>query len=290
LLAIAPGPTRIIRSSMHLRWRGLLVEEHATSPGERASVLSDRTVISLNIGSVSRLEHRITSGHFVGCVNRPGSIMTTPAGPVPAMRLHTSSKFLHCALDQEFMRGVYEEGERSARPACVFRSGLEDKPIRSLLGMLRDQLETKEPMGSLFVDSLAHALAARYLSLEGGIDGGSQEDVSPLPSRILNRVREKIEAHLDTELSLESLAAESGYSRAHFLRMFRAATGKTPHQFVLDMRLSRAQKSLRQRNASIIDVAMACGFSSQSHMTNVFRQRLQVTPAQFRRKCVARAS
>ena len=108
--------------------------------------------------------------------------------------------------------------------------------------------------------------------------------MSGLQPRILSRVREKIEANLDFELSLGSLAEESGYSRAHFLRMFRAATGLTPHQYVLDLRLRRAQDRLRQKGSSIIDVAVSCGFSSQSHMTSVFRQRLEMTPGEFRRK------
>lgn len=108
--------------------------------------------------------------------------------------------------------------------------------------------------------------------------------IAALPHRILNRVREKIEANLDTVLSLDCLARESGYSRAHFLRMFRAATGLTPHQYVLGLRLSRAQDSLKKKDARIIDIAVSCGFSSQSHMTSVFRQRLEMTPGEFRRQ------
>jgi AraC family transcriptional regulator len=83
-----------------------------------------------------------------------------------------------------------------------------------------------------------------------------QQRAPGLVPRILNRVREKIEANLDTDLSLHILAEESGYSRAHFLRMFRAATGLTPHQYVLDLRLSRAQDCLKQDGASIVDVAV----------------------------------
>jgi AraC family transcriptional regulator len=108
--------------------------------------------------------------------------------------------------------------------------------------------------------------------------------IAALPHRILNRVREKIEANLDTVLSLDCLAQESGYSRAHFLRMFRSATGLTPHQYVLGLRLRRAQDSLRKKDARIIDIAVSCGFSSQSHMTSVFRQRLEMTPGEFRRR------
>ena len=97
------------------------------------------------------------------------------------------------------------------------------------------------------------------------------------------RVREKIEANLEADLSLESLAEESGYSRAHFLRMFRAATGLTPHQYVIEVRLARAQERLRQAGSSIVDVAASCGFASQAHMTSVFRARLGVTPARLKK-------
>ena len=71
--------------------------------------------------------------------------------------------------------------------------------------------------------------------------------------------------------------------RINFLRLFRLATGLTPHQYVLGLRLKRAQDQLKQSGASIIDVAVSCGFSSQSHMTSLFRQRLEMTPGEFRR-------
>ena len=101
--------------------------------------------------------------------------------------------------------------------------------------------------------------------------------------RILNRIREKVEGNLDADLSLDSLAEESGYSRAYFFRIFREATGLTPHEYVLNSRLKRAQELLKQANSSIIDVALSCGFSSQSHMTSVFRRHLATTPGEFRR-------
>ena len=283
LLALAPGPTRIIRSSFSRSWQGVLLEEHQTEPGERASTSIDRHVISLFAGSPARFEYRTVHGHFVAGMNRPGTVMITPCGPAPDIRLHTPATLIHCALAEAFTRDV--AGELDCAPAAkpIFRSAIQDKSIQRIIGLLTEELKTDRPLGTLYVDSLAHALATRYLSLEGSSGMRPESRVSALPARILNRVREKIETNLDADLSLEALAEESGYSRAHFLRMFRAATGLTPHQFVLGLRLSRAQECLRQKNASIIDIAVSCGFSSQSHMTSVFRNRLEMTPAEFRR-------
>jgi len=209
--------------------------------------------------------------------------MITPSGPVPDMRLHSSSEFIHCALDEDFTRGVIEELDRQPRPRPSFRTGVRDKSIERIIWMLLEELETERPLGSLYVDSLAHALATRYIMLDCAWRDRPRSRMSGLLPRVLSRVLEKIEANLDADLSLESLAQESGYSRAHFLRMFRDTTGSTPHQYVLNLRLQRAKDCLRQNGASLIEVAASCGFSSQSHMTNVFRQRLETTPGEFRR-------
>ncbi len=282
LLRIAPGPTKIEASSASLPWRGILLEKHVTFPGERAGASIDRHVISMLNGAASRFEYCNEAGRFVPGLNRQGTITVTPSGRVPDLRLLTRSELIHCALEESFVRGVFEELEQPSSFKPTFRPGVEDEAIRRILDMLMMELRSEKPSGSLYVDSLAHALATRYLLIDRFL-GTSESSVSGLPARILKRIKEKIEANLDADLSLESLAEESGYSRAHFLRMFRTATGLTPHQYVLDLRLRRAQDYLRRKNSSIIDVAMSCGFSSQSHMTNVFRQRLEMTPAEFRR-------
>jgi AraC family transcriptional regulator len=207
--------------------------------------------------------------------------MITPAGPLPHLRFQTPVELIHCALASEFVSDVSRELDRPPHEAC-FRAAIQDKAMQRILGMLVDELESHQPLGRLYVDSLAHALATRFLLLDMPIDQPSARAPALLP-RVLRRVREKIEANLEADLSLESLAEETGYSRAHFLRMFRAATGLTPHQYVMELRLARAQECLRHAGSSIVDVAVSCGFASQSHMTSVFRRRLEITPGAFRR-------
>ncbi len=287
LLAIAPGPTRVLRSSATLGWRGFVVEKHLTSPGERPAQLTDRHVISLLCDSSAHVQHS-ASPSAKPVLLRAGSVALMPAGPVPFLRLHTRGEFVHCALQPEFAKGVM--AEMNPRPAALPqpRTDLRDAQTERLLRLLCDELEAEAPLGGLYVDCLAHALTVRFLGMgREGLSAVTDSGVSPLPTRILNRVQEKIAACFDTGLSLKSLAEESGYSRAHFLRMFRAATGVTPHQYVLELRLKRAQESLRHRKHSLIDVAALCGFASQSHMTSVFRRRLGVTPGEFRRECAA---
>jgi AraC family transcriptional regulator len=160
--------------------------------------------------------------------------------------------------------------------------GFFDPPVRQLMTMLAAEASQGAPLGRLYADSLAHALAIRFLFLGAEERQGIRAAVSALPVHLLRRVHERMR-DLCSDVDLETLAGESGYSRSHFLRMFQAATGYTPHRYLLQLRLERAQELMRRRATSLIDIAADCGFSSQAHMTKVFRQLLGMTPTQYRR-------
>jgi AraC family transcriptional regulator len=100
----------------------------------------------------------------------------------------------------------------------------------------------------------------------------------------LRGIQELIESRLDADLTLQELAAEIGYSRSHFLRMFRATTGMTPHRYVLKRRLERARHLLEHVDLNIAEVAIMCGFSSQAHLTLAFRKEYGITPTEYRRQ------
>jgi transcriptional regulator GlxA family with amidase domain len=104
-----------------------------------------------------------------------------------------------------------------------------------------------------------------------------------LPRPLLRRVLERIEKDLDTDLDLKMLSKESGYSKNHFLRMFRAATGYTPYQYVLHSRVKRAQVLLKDKSMRLIDIALACGFSSHAQFSWRFRQVMGISPSEYRR-------
>ena len=72
---------------------------------------------------------------------------------------------------------------------------------------------------------------------------------------------------LNDNLDLATLATESGYSRAQFLRMFRAATGQTPHRYLLELRLEKTRVLIASR-MPLVDIAAACGFSQSRSPRN----------------------
>lgn len=140
------------------------------------------------------------------------------------------------------------------------------------------------PNGRLYVQGLCIGLlgilSARYAST-------TQE--APTPTRRLSpqqehRVVELIRTQLGSNLSLATMATELGLSPQHFARLFKASFSTTPHSFVQAQRIDAAVAALRREHAMpIAAIAATYGFSSQSHMTELMRRRVGLTPNQLRR-------
>jgi AraC family transcriptional regulator len=257
------------------------IQRYQSYAGEYLKEANDRHVI-VQMREAAWGERRGANGSWIRFLKERGSLTIVPSGPVPEARLLTSANMVLCALDKNFTREIALEIDRQPANSTAVRSNVRDTPIEELVGLMINDFEVSRPF-ALYSETLAHALAMRFLLCGSSSEHKLDPSVAPLPPRILSRIQDRIETELDTELSLASLAKESGYSRAHFLRMFRAATGLTPHQYVLERRLSAAQQLLRQSRMLLADIALTCGFSSQTHMNDVFRKRLGVTPLEYRR-------
>ena len=208
----------------------------------------------------------------------------TPGGLQPTLHSYTNAEVISCAMNADFVGNVLSELDRHPSTEPIFRPNLRDTAVRRLITMLFEEDRAGAPSGKLYADSLTHALAIRYLQLgERVSDRGIHSGVSALPVYALKRVQERIEHSFQSDVSLVSLAQEAGYSRGHFLKMFRMSTGTTPHRYVLQRRIEHARSLLTRREIKIIDIAAECGFSSQAHLTYVFRQFVGVTPAEYRR-------
>ena len=142
------------------------------------------------------------------------------------------------------------------------------------------------PNGRLFLDSVEQAMAVALVNGHAVRHRPVQIYRGGLGSARLRRIKELVHAKLEDDLSLDEMAQSVGLSTAHFARMFRKSTGETPHRFVLRQRLERAKAMLRAPDARVLDVAVACGFKTQQHFAQVFRDVWGVSPTEYRQHLV----
>jgi transcriptional regulator GlxA family with amidase domain len=99
----------------------------------------------------------------------------------------------------------------------------------------------------------------------------------------LRRVRDYIEANLESRVDLGQLAATANLSRCHFAYAFKQSMGCPPHRYIMSRRLERARHLLLTSDGAIAEIAIANGFADQSHFSRAFRAFFGVPPLAFRR-------
>ena len=97
----------------------------------------------------------------------------------------------------------------------------------------------------------------------------------------IDRALNYIEGHLTEDLRLETVASAVHLSPIHFHNSFKAAMGKTLRDYVEERRIKKAVDLLLTTDHSVTEIALACGFSSQSYFSYVFKRRMYKTPREY---------
>ncbi|MDL2406695.1 AraC family transcriptional regulator [Rhizobium calliandrae] len=156
-----------------------------------------------------------------------------------------------------------------------------DPGIEHIALALETQMSMDGPSDRLFVESLGKALAVRLIT--GPFNPPTVAARQRLSSRQSRRLVEFIESHLHQDLSLAQLADVASISVSHLKVLFRRSFGIPVHQYVIRCRLERARSLLVLGELPISQIALAAGFAHQSHMAQVMKRILGVTPASIAR-------
>jgi AraC family transcriptional regulator len=230
---------------------------------------------------------RIADGpHSHGTYER-NNITIVPAGAEYTLDSATSSSrigVLRVWLEPQMLHGLCGD-DQDLGLTLVPRLKLRDRAIERIASVLRDECKHPNLAGPVYIESLVVELGVHLLrNYAAEVPAGAPLHLpkSGLSQSRLRQVIEYINAGLDRPLSLFDLAHVAGQSPYYFCKSFRASTGQSPHRFLLSRRIDKARQLLADRNRTISDIALECGFSSQSHMTSAFRRMRAGTPASYR--------
>jgi AraC family transcriptional regulator len=262
--------------------RGVAIELYRGAQGDGPENTSDKHILTMGSKRPSRFECRNVN-HKVSYVKQPGSLSLVPAGQCPLLRAETEFDLVVCALDSALVSSLDSELENRPDGELRLQANFKDPAAQQLMTLLIADANEGHTTERLYTEYLTQALVVRMLFL--GRSTKPQTDnrgTSALPKHVLRRIIERMQC-FSCDPSLQALANESGYSRVHFVRMFKAATGYSPHNYLLNLKLERARDLLRNPSKSLIDIALDCGFSSHSHMSRLFHKIVGVTPSAYRR-------
>jgi len=131
------------------------------------------------------------------------------------------------------------------------------------------------------LDEIGQHFASRFVE----VVSGRRDKPRPASARDRRRAVETalwIDAHSHQEIDLEQAAAQPGISPFHFLRLFSAVLGVTPHQYLVRSRLRHAARLLADDGLSITDIAYDVGFRDLSNFVRTFHRAAGISPLRFR--------
>lgn len=159
-------------------------------------------------------------------------------------------------------------------PECGMPDPDLNETILRLLDDARSAVSRDPHSADRYLEQATRLL--RNVRSVGPVPGG----LAPWQMRV---VREYILAHLGGTLSVRDLASVARLSHRHFARAFKASFGLAPHAFVMSRRVERAKTLILETGLPLSEIALASGFSDQSHLTRLFSRVEGVTPAAWRR-------
>lgn len=201
----------------------------------------------------------------------PRSFVFHPARAVHFGRVGVrGARLFHVEIAPTLLDALHEE-HALPHESLFRRSG----PLAALAQRLYREFRLDDAASALVVEGIALEIVGELVRAAPRSDGRP---------RWLERARERVHAEPSRPLSIQAVAADVGVSPVRLSRAFRKAFGESLGAYHRRLRVSEACARLREGEASLAEIAIAAGFTDQSHFTRVFRRVMGTTPAAYRRE------
>lgn len=281
-VANAPRFQHAVREQAKVGALSIGVLEMQFSPQLIEGMPADYTSLAL-INAPTRITHRYPDGERPTQDFAPGDLILRPPDLPYESQVHTPLDVSVFAIGTEVVRTATTDF--NADVSEVF-ARLDMRPFRSpMVASLGTRLEecARTPGNHLYADSLSFALIHELWRMARGDLHPSESTPGALTARQMRDIDEAVSAGAGEPVSLEDLAELTGMSMTAFSAALKTTTGQTPYQYVLSRRTAKARDLIETTVLPLSQIAFRCGFSSQSHMTDVFRAKIGTTPGKLRK-------
>ena len=185
-------------------------------------------------------------------------------------------------VDKNLMQNISMDMYGSSDILFSNESFIMNHDISMLIRLFLEELKYKQSGYEFMIENLS-------LLIAGNLMRQIKHNLPFRPHNISKNNDIKIKTVIDymnenyaVGVSCAELADLINMDKFGFIRSFKVQTGKTPYEYLLDLKIEKAKKILKGNDHSITEVSMLCGFSSHSHFTSTFKKRTGVSPTEYK--------
>ena len=211
-------------------------------------------------------------------------VVVTPAGLASGWRWRGRSRCIVITLEPEALARFAgrEMGLVLTERQLVDEPQRLDEDLTVAAVQLYESLAAKAQGSDVVYEALARVFLVKLLRAYAERRAAMEDPTAEFSAEQYKRVLDYIAQNMAKPIAVEDMAAAAGMSASAFARVFKAAIGDTPHQFLSRYRVEQAQEMMRALDRPLIDVAFACGFADQPHLGRVFKKFTGQTPKAWR--------
>jgi len=282
-------PQEWIRGKLSFCEQGLVVAHKFLQPASEvnASNGGSEHVVILNLSKNNQRQIVRIDEYEYDNSNTSGQVFLVPA--------HASLFHRWECNSAEETVGFYINPQRfqqiAAENHCLYPERIQLYPILpthdarlvEIALLFCTEMYNKELGSKLYTESLANLFLIHLLRHHCTQTPVFRAYDTGLSHQQLRQTFDFIHEHLSDEFKLQDLANLLGMSQYYFCRLFKQSAGLSPYQYILQQRVESAKRLLKQSERSIAQIALECGFTNQSQLTQHFRRFTGTTPRVYRK-------
>lgn len=278
-------PGEVTRASDGLGWGDVALRGYRY-PGQDVHIppMRDFMIVSYKRGATP-MERRC-DGSWTQTRCAPGSVSLLTRAQRSDWNWTRDVEVCHIYLAEPLVTRLADEALDGAVDTVRLRDVLnvDDPVITAAVDALNAEAARDALGGALYAEAVGAQLALHLLRHYAEVSIREVRDGGTLSAAQKRRVADYVESRLAEPIDLASLASVAGLGLSSFSRRFRATFGCAPYGYVIERRIARARALVEAGEMPLKQIAPACGFNDQAHMTRAFRARLDVTPGALRRQ------
>lgn len=199
------------------------------------------------------------------------------------MEYTAKCSLLSIQIDRDFVQGTARAALGKKIVSFSNEGIVLDDQLRFLIRTFQEESKKKQAGYEFVLDNLTNLIIVNILRKTHSNQAEEVLETKNFYKKNIYQAIEYLQDNYASDYSLYDLARVANFSPYHFIRVFKAQTGKTPYEYLLDLKMERARELLEKTDMTVTEMCYMCGFRNLNHFTSVFKRKFGISPSDYRK-------